>query len=75
MPPAVKYVITKSSIESANPRSAAASIAGASNGRVILRKVVTSSAPRSIAASSRWRSKSIRRAFTVTTTKLTMNMT
>ena len=73
--PALKYVITKSSMESANPSSAAASIAGAISGSVTLRKVVTSFAPRSIAASSRWRSNPIRRAFTVTTTKLTMNIT
>ena len=62
-------------MESANPSSAAASIAGAMRGSVTFRKVVTSFAPRSIAASSRWRSKPIRRAFTVTTTKLTMNIT
>ena len=45
--------MTKSSIDSAKPRRAAASIAGAINGSVTLRKVVTSFAPRSIAASSR----------------------
>ena len=50
-------------------------IAGASSGSVIFRNVVNSFAPRSIAASSRWRSKPISRAFTVTTMKLTMNMT
>ena len=66
--PATKYVITKSSIESANPSSAALRIAGASSGSVTLRNVVHSLAPRSIAASSRCRSKSISRAFTVTTT-------
>ena len=42
---------------------------------MIFRKVVHSFAPRSIAASSRWRSNPISRAFTVTTMKLTMNMT
>ena len=73
--PPLKYVMTKSSIESAKPSSAAASIAGASNGSVTLRNVVISFAPRSIAASSRCRSKPIRRAFTVTTMKLTMNIT
>ena len=36
----MKYVITKSSIESANPSSAALRIAGASRGSVTLRKVV-----------------------------------
>ena len=66
--PATKYVITKSSIERAKPSSAALRIAGASSGSVILRNVVNGPAPRSIAASSRWRSKSISRAFTVTTT-------
>ncbi len=51
--PALKYVMTKSSIESAKPSSAAASIAGAISGNVTLRNVVSSFAPRSIAASSR----------------------
>ena len=66
--PALKYVITKSSIEIAKPSSAALRIAGAISGSVTLRNVVHSLAPRSIAASSRWRSKPTRRAFTVTTT-------
>src|SRR5207237_10570683 len=66
--PELKVVITKSSIESAKQRSSAARIAGASSGSVTLRNVVHSLAPRSIAASSRWRSKPISRALTVTTT-------
>ena len=45
------------------------------SGSVTLRKVAHSFAPRSIAASSRWRSKPINRAFTVTTAKLMQNMT
>ena len=45
------------------------------SGSVTLRNVVSSFAPRSIAASSRCRSNPIRRAFTVTTMKLTMNIT
>ena len=73
--PALRYVMTKSSMESAKPSSAAAIMAGAISGSVILRNVVTSFAPRSMAASSRCRSNPIRRAFTVTTTKLTMNIT
>ena len=61
-------MITKSSIERANPSRAALRIAGASSGSVTFRNVTHSLAPRSIAASSRCRSKSISRAFTVTTT-------
>ena len=67
-------MITKSSTESAKPSRSAARIAGAISGSVTFRNVVHSFAPRSIAASSRWRSKPTRRAFTVTTTKLIMNM-
>ena len=66
--PALKLVITKSSTESAKTSSPAASTAGAISGSVTFRNVVHSLAPRSIAASSRWRSKPISRAFTVTTT-------
>ena len=73
--PALRYVITKSSMESAKPRSAAANIAGAISGSVTFRKVAHSFAPRSIAASSRCLSNPIRRAFTVTTTKLMVNIT
>ncbi len=67
VPPELKYVTTKSSTESAKPRSAALRIAGARSGSVILRKVTNSFAPRSIAASSRCRSNPTSRAFTVTT--------
>src|SRR5205823_10839416 len=73
--PALRYVITKSSIESAKPRSPAASIAGAMSGSVTFWKVFHSLAPRSIAASSRCLSNPMRRAFTVTTTKLMVNIT
>ena len=47
---------------------------GRMSGNVTFQKVVHSFAPRSIAASSRWRGKPDRRAFTVTTTKLMLNM-
>ena len=73
--PAVNSVITKSSIDSAKASSAAARMPGKISGRVTLRKVVNSSAPRSIAASSRERSKPAIRARTVTTTKVMLNMT
>ena len=49
-------------------------MAGAISGSVTLVNVVSSFAPRSIAASSRWRSNPIRRALTVTTAKLMQNM-
>src|SRR5207249_7196509 len=73
--PALKYVTTKSSTETAKQSSIDARIAGAIRGSVTLRKVAHSFAPRSIAASSRWRSKPIRRALTVTTAKLMQNIT
>ncbi len=47
---------------------------GRMSGKVTFQKVVHSLAPRSIAASSRWRGKPGSRAFTVTTTKLMQNM-
>ena len=50
-------------------------MAGARSGSVTFWNVVHSFAPRSIAASSRCRSNPIKRAFTVTTTKLMMNIT
>src|SRR5206468_8332650 len=53
----------------------AARIAGAIKGSVTFRKVAHSFAPRSIAASSRWRSKPISLALTVTTAKLMQNIT
>src|SRR5262249_42961480 len=73
--PALKYVTTKSSIEIAKQSSNDARIAGAISGSVTFRNVTHSLAPRSIAASSRWRSKPISRAFTVTTAKLMQNIT
>ena len=66
--PAVKFVMTKSSIERLNARSAAATMPGRMSGKVTFQKVVHSVAPRSIAASSRWRGKPVSRARTVTTT-------
>ena len=45
------------------------------SGSVTFWNVVHSFAPRSIAASSRWRSKPISRALTVTTAKLMQNIT
>ena len=47
---------------------------GRMSGKVTFQNVAHSFAPRSIAASSRWRGKPGRRAFTVTTTKLMLNM-
>jgi uncharacterized protein YpmS len=73
--PALKLVITKSSTDSENASRAAARIPGAISGSVTFVNVVHSLAPRSIAASSRWRSKPCRRAFTVTTTKEMLNIT
>src|SRR5262249_25943999 len=73
--PALKYVTTKSSIEIAKQRRKAARTAGAISGSVTFWNVVHSFAPRSIAASSRWRSKPINRALTVTTAKLMQNIT
>ena len=73
--PELKYVTTKSSIEIAKQSNIAARIAGAISGSVTLRNVAHSLAPRSIAASSRCRSKPINLAFTVTTAKLMQNMT
>src|SRR5436190_176803 len=72
--PALKFVITKSSIDRANASRPAAATPGAISGSVIFRNVVHSLAPRSIAASSMWRSIPSRRAFTVTTTYDTLNM-
>ena len=74
VPPAVKFVITKSSIDRLKARSAAANTPGRMSGKVTLRKVVSSFAPRSIAASSRCTGKPASRARTVTTTKLMLNM-
>src|SRR5215831_13788743 len=73
--PALKYVTTKSSTEIEKQRRNAARTAGTISGSVTFWKVVHSLAPRSIAASSRWRSKPISRALTVTTAKLTQNIT
>ena len=72
--PDTKFVMTKSSIDRLNASSAAARTPGRISGKVTFQNVVTSLAPRSIAASSRRRSKPGRRAFTVTTTKLMLNM-
>ena len=53
--PAVKLVMTKSSIDRLNASSAAAMMPGRMSGKVTFQNVVHSFAPRSIAASSRWR--------------------
>ena len=66
--PDTKFVITKSSMDRENARSAAAITPGKMSGNVTRQNVVHSFAPRSIAASSSLRSKPARRAFTVTTT-------
>ena len=66
--PALKFVTTKSSIEIANASRPAATTPGVISGSVILRIVVHWLAPRSIAASSMWRSIPSRRARIVTTT-------
>ena len=72
--PALKFVITKSSTDSANASSAAASTPGAISGSVTRMNVWKPLAPRSCAASSRLRSNPISRDRTVTTTKLMLNM-
>ncbi len=66
--PDTKLVMTKSSIDSENASRAAARTPGKMSGNVTFQNVTSSFAPRSIAASSRRRSKPARRAFTVTTT-------
>ena len=66
--PALKFVMTKSSMEIAKASSPAAARPGAISGSVIFRIVVHSFAPRSIAASSTWRSSPSSRARMVTTT-------
>ena len=55
--PETKLVITKSSIERQKASSAAAMMPGKMSGKVTRQKVVHSLAPRSMAASSRCRSK------------------
>ena len=72
--PELKYVTTKSSIETAKQSRSAARIAGAISGSVTFLNVTHSLAPRSIAASSRCRSKPTRRARTETTAKLMQNV-
>ncbi len=64
----MKFVITKSSIERLKASSAAAMMPGRISGKVTFQNVTISVAPRSIAASSRRRSKPEIRARTVTTT-------
>src|SRR3954469_15613007 len=73
--PDTKLVTTKSSIERLNDSRAAAMTPGRISGNVTFQNVVSSLAPRSIAASSSRRSKPARRALTVTTTKLMQNIT
>ena len=66
--PDTRFVMMKSSIDRENASSAAARTPGRMSGKVTRQNVDHSFAPRSIAASSRRRSKPARRAFTVTTT-------
>src|SRR5919204_490035 len=66
--PATNEVMRKSSNEMVNANSAPERIPGQSCGTVTRQKVVTSSAPRIIAASSRLRSIPWSRASTTTTT-------
>jgi hypothetical protein len=73
--PELKFETTKSSIESAKASRAAPTIPGKISGRVTRRNVWNAFAPRSRAASSRLRSKPIKRERTTTTTKLMQNIT
>ncbi len=66
--PDVKLVMMKSSIDSAKTSRAAATMPGRMSGKVTFQKVCHSLAPRSMAASSRFRSNPWIRARTVTTT-------
>src|SRR5690349_6471857 len=66
--PETRFDMMKSSIDSENAINAAATTPGRISGNVTRQNVDHSLAPRSIAASSRRRSKPARRAFTVTTT-------
>src|SRR3954454_13616425 len=72
--PDTKLVTTKSSMDRLNASSAAAMIPGRISGNVTFQNVVSSSAPRSIAASSSRRSNPDSRALTVTTTNEMQNM-
>src|SRR5690606_27733198 len=67
--PAVKNVMMKSSIDTVRARRAPAATPGSTSGSVTRRKVVHSSAPRSIAARSRLGSRPCRRARTTRATK------
>ena len=66
--PALKFVITKSSMERANASSAPARMPGKMIGKVTFQNVVHGPAPRSWAASSSDRSNPASRARTVTVT-------
>ena len=72
--PALKFVITKSSIDSANASSAAETTPGMISGSVTRRNVCHGVAPRSCAASSSERSNPISRERTVTITNDRLNM-
>ena len=65
----MKKVVTKSSKDSVNESNAAARMPGKMTGRVIRKKTVVGRAPRSAPASSMARSKPLRRARMMTTTK------
>src|SRR5665811_2502312 len=67
--PVVKLAITRSSSESENASIQPAAMAGAISGKVIVKNVLSGGQPRSIAASSRLRSKKTSRACTITVTK------
>lgn len=73
--PATKNVMTKSSNDIVNARSAAATTPGRICGSVTRKNVVSGSAPRSIAASSRSRPVPCRRAKTTTATNEMLNAT
>ena len=66
--PETKYVMMKSSIDSANASSAAARMPGVISGSVTFKNVRVGDAPRSIAASSSVQSKPRTRAVTVIAT-------
>src|SRR4249919_1724398 len=72
--PVVKLAITRSSSDSENASIQPAAIAGAISGSVMVRNVLKGGQPRSMAASSRLRSKSASRDCTITVTKHMVNV-
>ena len=73
--PALKNVMMKSSIDSANASSAPARMPGRISGKVIFQNVRMGDAPRSCAACSSVQSNPRMRARTVSATNDTWNMT